>query len=56
MVVIHADDFSLGDGAFFKVAEVGIEIIFKGTFKIDVVFVPGFHTCHSVLPPNMISP
>ena len=45
-VVVHADNLALGDGAFLKVAKIGIEIVFKGAFEIDFAVVPGFQTCH----------
>ena len=47
IVVIHANDLALGDRAFFEVAEVGIEIVFKGAFETHFVFVPGFLVCHA---------
>ena len=46
IVIIHADDFALRDRAFLKIAEIGIEVVFKGAFEIDFVVVPGFKTCH----------
>jgi hypothetical protein len=46
IVIIHADDFALRDRAFLKIAEIGIEVVFKGAFEIDFVVVPGFQTCH----------
>ena len=45
IVVIHTDDLAFGNGAFFKVAEIGIEIVFEGAFEINFV-VPGFLVCH----------
>ena len=47
IVVIHANDLALGDRAFFEVAEVGIEIVFKGAFETHFAFVPGFLVCHA---------
>ena len=52
-IVVHAHDFALDDGAFFKVAHVGGEIVFecarKAHFGIDLVF-HVFGSCHTDPP------
>ena len=52
IVVIDADDFTFDDGAFFEVAKVGVEVVFKGTFERNFVLVPGCIVCHAAMPPN----
>ena len=52
IVVIDADDFTFDDGAFFEVAKVGVEVVFKGTFERNFILMPGCIVCHAAMPPN----
>ena len=48
IVVIHADNFALDDGAFLEIAEIGAEVVFQRAFKIKFrVHTVVFHGFHS---------